>query len=243
MAKYTLELRELFTPIKINPPFFTREEVEGWFAEYKLEDYLTNEQIEVINTKGVWTKEKLAHKIVNHYFMREIGFETIQMFKQHVEFYMEELMEEYLPLIYSASIEYDPLINVNFHEYFTRKATNEENVDNTGRSSSNSNNNSSSLGVNSDTPQGQINKQTILGGQYASSTSATENESTISDTTNTTSNSKSDSETNEDYDRYQIGNSGVSATSQRLVLQYRDTIRALDREIIKKLNILFMGLY
>ena len=243
MAKYTLELRELFTPIKINPPLFTRTEIENWFSNYNLSDYLTEEQIGVINEKGVWTKEKLAHKIVNHYFMREIGFETIQLFKQHVEFFMEELMEEYLPLIYSASITYDPLINVNFHEYFTRQATNEQNVDNTGQSISSSSNNSSSLGVNSDTPQGQINKQTILSGEYASSTSATENTSSISDTTNTTSNSDSTSETNEDYDRYQVGNSGVSAISQKLVLQYRDTIRALDREIIKKLNILFMGLY
>lgn len=243
MSKYTLELRELFTPIKINPPFFTREEVESWFSQYNLEDYLNENQINVIETKGVWTKEKLAHKIVNHYFMREIGFETIALFRHYIEITMEEIMEEYLPMIYSASIDYDPLINVNFHEYFARKATNEENVDNTGQSTSNSSNNSSSLGVNSDTPQGQINKQTILGGQYASSTSATENESTITDRTNTTSNSESNAETNENYDRYQIGNSGVSATSQKLILQYRDTIRALDREIIKKLNILFMGLY
>ena len=243
MAKYTLELRELFTPIKISPSLFTREEVESWFCNYNLSDYLTQKEIDVINSRGTWTKEKLAKKIVNHYFMREIGFETIALFRHYVDITMEEIMEEYLPLIYSASIDYDPLINVNFHEYFTRKATNEENVDNTGQSTSNSNNNSSSLGVNSDTPQGQINKQTILNGQYASSTSATENESTIQDTTNTTSNSESNAETNENYDRYQIGNSGVSATSQRLVLQYRDTIRAIDREIIKKLNILFMGLY
>ena len=42
MAKYTFELRELFTPIKFNPPIFTRDEVEGFFKDYELSDYLTN---------------------------------------------------------------------------------------------------------------------------------------------------------------------------------------------------------
>ena len=39
------------------------------------------------------------------------------------------------------------------------------------------------------------------------------------------------------------GNSGVSATAQRMVAQYRDNIRAIDREIIEKLNKHFMAIY
>ena len=39
MAKYTMELRELFTPIKFNPPLFTRKEVEGFFKDYELIEY------------------------------------------------------------------------------------------------------------------------------------------------------------------------------------------------------------
>ena len=34
MAKYTFELRELFEPIKFNPPIYTREQVEGFFKDY-----------------------------------------------------------------------------------------------------------------------------------------------------------------------------------------------------------------
>ena len=41
MSKYTMELRELFEPIRYNPRLFTREEVEGWFSDYELTDYLT----------------------------------------------------------------------------------------------------------------------------------------------------------------------------------------------------------
>lgn len=227
MSKYTMELRELFTPIKFNPSIYTREQVEGFFKDYELSDFLTQEQIDVINTSGIWSKDKLANMIVNHYYMREIGQETIGLFIHTAKYTMEELMEEYLPLIYSSSIEYDPLVNVDYTETFTRTA----NVDNTGRSDSNS----SSLGVNSNTPQGQISKEGILAGDYASTTGANEIESTTSTT--------SGSDSTEEYTKRMKGNSGVSATAQKMVEQYRDNIRAINREIIDKLEPLFMGLY
>lgn len=235
MAKYTVELRELFTPIRYNPTLFTREQVEEFFKDYELTDYLTQEQIETINAFGVWNKDKLARKIVDHYYMREIGFETIGLFKHYCKVTMQELMEEYLPLIYSASIKYDPLVNVDFTETFNREA----NVNNTGTSNSVSNNNSTSLGINSDTPQGNIDKNKILAGNYATSTVGTENNSNINDTTNT----NSDGTSNEEYVKKVKGNSGVSATAQKMILQYRENIIAIDRDIIKKLNCLFMGLY
>ena len=69
------------------------------------------------------------------------------------------------------------------------------------------------------------------------STSANENEASINDNTRTTGN------VNEEYLKRVKGNSGVSATAQKMVLQYRENIIAIDRKIIKELNILFMGLY
>lgn len=223
MSKYTMELRELFTTSKYINPMFTRAEVEAFFTDYNLSDYLTDDQIDVITEAGIWSKEKLASKIVDHYFMREIGQETIGLFKHYAKVEMQELMEEYLPLIYSASINYDPLINVDYTETFERTA----NVENGGSA------NSSGLGVASDTPQGQISKASILAGNYATSTSASENE--------TESSSTSDSE--EEYTKHIRGNSGVSATAQKMIEQYRNNIRAIDREIIQKLEPLFMGLY
>ena len=231
MSKYTFELRELFEPIKFSPPIFTRSQVEGFFKDYELSDYLTQEQIDVINSAGIWNKDKLARKIVDHYYMRESGLETIGLFKHYAKVTMQELMEEYLPLIYSASIKYDPLVNVDYTESFNRKA------DNKGSSNSTSNNVSSGLVVGSNTPQGQITKRGILDGNYASSTSANENEANIRDNTTTQGN------TNEEYLKHVKGNSGVSATAQKMVLQYRENIIAIDRKIIEELDILFMGLY
>ena len=219
MSKYTMELRELFTTSKFINPMYTRAQVEAFFTDYQLSDYLTEDQIDVITEAGIWSKDKLAKKIVDHYYMREIGQETIGLFKHYAKVEMQELMEEYLPLIYSASIEYDPLINVDYKETFERTASNSGSA------------NSSGLGVASDTPQGQISKASILAGNYASSTSASENET------------ESGSESEEEYTKTVKGNSGVSATAQKMVEQYRNNIRAIDREIITKLEPLFMGLY
>lgn len=74
MAKYTIELRRICD-------IFTREEVEKWFKSYKLSDYLRPDEIQSIETAGIWNKDKLASKIVDHYFMREIGFETPRTFQ------------------------------------------------------------------------------------------------------------------------------------------------------------------
>ena len=231
MSKYTVELRELFEPIRFSPALFTRSEVEGWFKDYNLNDYLTAEQQAVITATGLWTKDKLAKKIVDHYYMREIGFETIGLFIHEAKDEMNELMEEYLPLIYSSAIQYDPLVNVDYTETFTRT----ENLGNQSGSASSSS--GSSLGINSETPQGQINKTDILSGRYATNTNATENN--IGNTTNTNSSTNS----LENYTKKMKGNSGVSATAQKMIEQYRNNIRAIDREIIKKLNVLFMNIY
>ena len=204
MSKYTIELRNIIM-------IYGEETVKSWFMDYDLEDYLTEDQIETIETAGLWTKEKLADKIINHFYMREIGLETPALFKLKLKSMMDEIMEEYLPVIYSTAIKYDPLVNVDYTETYLGSDTN----------------NGSSLSVNSDTPQGEISKTEILAGKYASSTGASE-------ATNTN---------NQNYTKNVKGNSGVSATAQRMIMQYRENIRTTTKDIIEKLEPLFMGIY
>lgn len=231
-----MQLREIYSPtLQFGTPFFSKDDVIGWFENYELTDFLTTSEIAVINERGTWSKHKLATKIVNHYSMREIGFETMGLFRDRATNLMNELMEEYLPLIYSASIEYDPLVNVDYTESYEREATNEG----SSTSSSSSSSSSSGLDVSSDTPQGQISKTSILAGAYASSTSA--NESSASDSSS--GSGTNENTLNEEYTKRVKGNSGVSATAQKMIQQYRDNIRAIDREIINKCNELFMGIY
>lgn len=232
MASYTMELRKVIE-------YFGREEVENWFKDYDLSHYLTPTQIEQITKFNVWSKDRLAEKIVDNYYMREIGFETPALFKHYAKIEMKKIMERYLPKIYSNFLEYDPLSNVDFTETYTREIAGK--TANQGSSNSTSQNNASGLNVNSDTPQGQISKQTILGGSYASQTNASETESEIKDNTNTEN--QGTSNTIETFTRHEEGDNGVIITNQRLVKEYREIIVAIDEEIINELNCLFMGIY
>lgn len=232
MATYTIELRKICD-------IYGRDEVESWFKNYNLEDYLTPTQIEQITKFNVWSKDRLATKIVDHYYMREIGYETPALFKHFANVYMKEIMERELPKIYSNFLEYDPLSNVDFTEEYTREI--KGNNTNQGTSSSTSSSNSSGLSVNSDTPQGQINKTEILNGKYASNTGASETESQIKDST--TTETSGNNSTIEKFTRHEEGDNGVIITNQRLVKEYREIIVAIDEEIILELNKLFMGLY
>ncbi|MBR3116531.1 MAG: hypothetical protein IKF36_01495 [Bacilli bacterium] len=212
MAKYTIELRKVCD-------LYGRDTVESWFKEWNLEDYLTQDEIDVINERGTFNKDRLARMIVNNYYMREIGLETPALFHLAVTNKMFKIMEKYSYEIYSASIQFDPLVNVDFEEVYNRE------INDTGLS------NSSGLSVNSNTPQGQINKNQILQGKYASQTSASEGESNTSSQSLETSSKRTK------------GNSGVSATAQALIKQYRDIIITINTNIINDLNDLFMGLY
>ena len=208
MSRYTTELRFIIQNT-------SREEVESWFTDYELEDYLTADEIEVIEERGTWTKEKLAKLIVDHYYMHEIGLETVELFKHQAKVAMREIMEEKLPLIYSASISYNPMVNVDFTETYTSENEQDGNAD--------------GLNVNSDTPQGQISKAAILAGSYASSTGASEG--------------TSHSEGTQSYTRHQIGNSGALTTAQALVRDYRKNIIMINKDIIDDLSSLFMRIY
>ena len=232
MASYTMELRKVIN-------LFGREEVENWFKDYDLSHYLTPTQIEQITKFNVWSKDRLAEKIVDNYYMREIGFETPALFKHYAKIEMKKIMERYLPKIYSNFLEYDPLSNVDFTETYTREIAGQ--TQNQGSSNSTSQNNASGLNVNSDTPQGQISKQNILTGSYASQTNASETESEIED--NTTTENQGKSNTIETFTRHEEGDNGVIITNQRLVKEYREIIVAIDEEIINELNCLFMGIY
>lgn len=207
IATYTIELRKIID-------LYGKDTVKAWFKDYDISNYLTKEQVNQIGLADVFDKDKLANMILNHYYMREIGFETPALFKHYVKTTMEEIMEKYAFLIYSNSFDYNILNNVDYTETYTRDIIADNNIkdnlssnttNNTqsnsndnetinndtifnGKQDTNNNSNSSGLRVGSDTPQGQINKMEILQGNYASITTA--NEDTENNTTTNTQNDK-----------------------------------------------------
>ena len=240
MADYTVRLERICE-------IYGRDEVENWFKSYNLEDSLTTEQIEAITKYNVWTKEKLASMIVDHYFMREIGYETPALFKHYAKVTMNEIMPRYLLKIYTQFLEYDPLSSVDYVEEYRREieseATGESNAK--GRANSTSSNNTSNLNISNRTPQSRISKQKLETGVYASEVNQFDSDSNIKDKTrtNNTTSSSGNSKTIEKYTHSMKGDNGVIVTNQYLVREFRELAISFNEEIINELNILFMGLF
>lgn len=209
MAQYTLQLRELES-------LEGHENLKQWFMDYDLKDYLTDSQIALIEQRGVWSKEKLADLIIDHYYMREIGLETPALFKQKLKVALREIMEEKAPLIWSVSFDLDPTTEFEINSK----------SDTDGKT--NTSGNGTSLNIHSNTPQGQINKADILNGTYASDTDGAENKT----------NTEGKDET------HNISKSWGNNKSKILLLrEYRQNIVMINREIVSDLAQLFIGIY
>ena len=244
MSNYTMTLKRVCE-------VYGYEEVTSWFDDYNLLDYLTSEQVDTIETTGIWHKETLAVMILNHYILREIAFETPYMFRHYAKCRMAEIMEKYAPLIYVQALQmsFNPLTGNQTYsdtESYTRTT-----ADSSSTSSSSSSqtqtataSSGSSLNVHSDTPQGQISKSTILGGSYASDTEASESESSINDSSNNSSSgtvtgqlagTETLSRTKSGYD--------LKMTKADMVMNYRKSIQAINKDIIEELHDLFYALF
>ena len=236
MSNYTIQLRKCCD-------LYGRDTVESWFSSYNLEDFLTTEQINDIQKAGLFTKEKLAKRIVDHFFMREIGYETTGLFRQQILIKMEEIMEEYLPIIYTASLDYDIFADVNYTETYKMTGNDKSSANGQGSNTSNSTSNNNLLSILNDTPQGENKIEDTKSGKYASQINY--NDSQISDNTSqtTSSNSNQNIDRSENYEKHVEGNAGISTTSQRMILEYRKTIRAITKEIINLLEPEFISLF
>lgn len=58
-------------------------------------------------------REPLNRKIINHYYFREIGFETAELFKRYLNNTMNEIMPYYNQLFKSELLEFNPFYNVD----------------------------------------------------------------------------------------------------------------------------------
>ena len=201
-------------------------------------------------------RQKLNQKIINHYYFREIGFETVGLFRFYLKQTMNEIMPYYNQLYESALLEIDPLNTINFTETLTRtkigndtKNFNEDTtVNSNGDSNSNSTKNTNFKDVESDTPQGMLSIGNIEGELYASYARISKNEDTTNSTahqeTTDTQKRKNDEKINrEDNENYTRTEKGNRERQSELLMKYRETFLNIDMQVINELNDLFMGLY
>ena len=203
----------------------------------------------------------LEEKIVRHFFTREIGLETIELWQFYLAEKLNLIMPYYNKLYETTVKDYDYMNTVDYTDSFmannkaevsssgSGKTTGAEN----GRTTSNGSTNESSTSklYHSDFPQGNVNNATdyVTSGD---STTATANGSSENESTSTNSNSstsenenKSNSENTmlyaEDSKRKIKGNNGTPFTD--LLIKYRESLINIDMLIINELNDLFIGIY
>lgn len=163
----------------------------------------------------------LTGKIVDHYWNREIGQETIEMFQLAMRRKMNEIMPIYNQLYLSTQIEYGALNTVDLHT-----VNSNDNVQHATNATT-SDTGSKSRAVQSETPQ------TMLSGDGDYATAATD---AISDTTGV-SNATEDSTNTLNGDNRITGYQGVASD---LVMRYRESLLNIDLMIINDLEELFM---
>ena len=203
MSKYTTELRYIIE------------------SGYKL-NALTSYPIFDENYRSV-----LNQYFLNHFWMREIGFETVGEFDLYLGNTLNEIMPYYNGMFKMAMSEIDPLTNYKYKETLDKSDV--------GITSSNSNTNGNSKTVESTPADGLVQMNEIEKNVYASS--ATLNNNTVN------ANGTVDSKTETDYVKMVSGYNGVSVG--KLYDEYRRYVVSVVRLLMndKDLNQCFLGVY
>lgn len=180
----------------------------------------------------------LNNKILMHYYMDEIGFETAGLFKVYLNNKMNEIMPYYNELYKKQK---DLLLNfdktTNLTETFTRDNTTDTNTKSNSTSSNTAS--GSSKNVYQDTPMGSITEQNIDNYDHASSQEFNKNQNTssIEDNSNLTGKATS----LENYIRTKTGNNG-RLYGIEILKMIKNNYMNIDEMVINELQDLFMGI-
>lgn len=194
----------------------------------------------------------LESKILRHYYMREIGLETVSMWKLFLEQKMTEIMPYYNQLYESELLEFNPLYDTDIHTVSDRKEDNTRTEDATSNVTQDTQTDSTvdasndSLTAVSNTPQGQLEDLKTL--KYLTeATNTTDNGKTTSNA-NANANTDSKSNTNvkvnnlNNYIENVIGKRGGESYS-KMLMEFRETFLNIDMMILNDLSELFMNIY
>jgi hypothetical protein len=177
-------------------------------------------------------KPILDGKIIDHFYNREIGYETVDMFRLAMRRTMNEIMPYYNQLYETETLEFDPLATIKIHTVAFGKEL--QAVDTSGNGTTESENDSGSRTVTSTMPQ------TMLAGNADYADTGVDSNVSATGTSSNTTSQESDSETNTDNDSQ---TEGYQAYPSNLIQQYRDIILNIDMLIIADLETLFMGIW
>ena len=224
MSRYTIELRYL---------------IEGNY-DLGLKDYPIFDES---------YREQLNNKIIQHYYFREIGFETEALFKNRLNQKMNEIMPYYNQMYESSKLKIDPLSTIDLEEVFSRKSkTTGEGTSSTSGTGNNTNNFNSTDATDygkiskfSDIAQAQTTPNEILNDKYL--TSATVDDGQDKNTNTGTNTSQTESTTSGTSTDKRNLDEDTTASESELLNMYRETFLNIDMMIIDDLDELFLGIW
>ena len=182
----------------------------------------------------------LETKILRHYYTREIGLETVGLWKHFLNMRLNEIMPYYNKLYQSELIEFNPLYNVKYDTKHTgsNKGTMGENISDE-RKRENAYNDDT-LDKFSDTPQGGLTG--VVNDNYLTTARKVESQGTGAEDENYNRDRDVKTTNTDEYLRHVEGSNG-SRTFSELLMQYRETFMNIDMMVINDLNDLFMGVW
>ena len=186
----------------------------------------------------------LCQKIILHYYTREIGFETIGLFKLKLMSKMRDIMPKYNELYRSTLAKYDLLTDVDYR--IEHEGTDSRNSGSSFSGNLNGNRSGNRSGTHtnmySDTPQGSL--VNVNNGTYLTNASKDDDSSNSSENYGE-SRSSTDSSNSTGTDAYinRIVGKYPGKTYAAMIKEFRDNIINVDAMIIDELGDLFMKLW
>lgn len=173
----------------------------------------------------------LTEKIQNHYWNREIGVESIEMFRFNMRRKMAEIMPYYNQLYKSEQIKFDPLSTMDIETVANNTQTSESTAASTATNSASQLGNG--ITVNSTFPQQALRDNDT--GNYADSSAESK-----TDTTSSGNGTEDRTEKGNGSADSESRSKGYSGPAADLLMRYRASLLNIDMLVIADLQELFM---
>lgn len=195
-------------------------------------------------------KTAFEQKVLDHFWTRQIGQETVGRFLLYFRRTMREIMPYYIQRYESVDLMKDPEIrpldNYNMIEEYQSESTDSGSVSGSSSGTDSLSGETGGASVHSDTPQGTLAIPMGTGGSvtlsHASDVEQTRGLNSSEAERSETSSSESSSAGTSKHTLTRRGNIGVTTYSQ-LVEGYRETFLNIDMEVINELESCFLGVY